>query len=68
MATGESGRALLLSTALAFAVFGSACAHRMGKQSAQGMMAGIRAQSSDDPSQQLSRVAAGRRTASSFAA
>lgn len=58
MATGESGRALLVFAALACAVFGSACAHRMGEQSAKGMAQALEEQS--DPNKQISRVAAGR--------
>lgn len=60
MATGESGRALVVFATLAFAVFGSACAHRMGKQSAKGVIESLNAQASADPNKQLSRVAAGR--------
>jgi hypothetical protein len=58
MATGESGRALLVVAALVVAVFGSACAQRFGKQSAKGMVAGLEGQT--DPNKQLMRVGATR--------
>jgi len=58
MAKGESGRALLVFAALAAAVFASACAHRMGEQSAKGMAQALEEQS--DPNKQLMRVGATR--------
>jgi hypothetical protein len=58
MATGESGRALVIFAAVVFAVSGSACAQRFGKQSAKGMVAGLEGQT--DPNKQLMRVGATR--------
>ena len=58
MATGGAGRALLPVAAVAAALLGSACAHRMGEQSAKGMAAALEGQS--DPNKQLMRVGATR--------
>jgi len=58
MAKGESGRALVMFAALAVAVFGSGCAHRMGEQGAKGMAQALEDQS--DPNKQLMRVGATR--------
>ena len=66
MAAGESGRALLFFAALACAVFASACAHRMGEQSAKGVAAAIEDQT--DPNRQLMRVGATRAVEGAVAA
>jgi hypothetical protein len=66
MATGESGRALLVFAVLVVAVFGSACAQRFGKQSAKGMVAGLEGQT--DPNKQLMRVGATRAVEGAVAA
>jgi hypothetical protein len=66
MATGESGRALLIFAALVVAVSGTGCAQRFGKQSAKGMVAGLEGQS--DPNKQLMRVGAHRAVEGAVAA
>ena len=68
MATGESGRALGLFAALSLAVFGAACAQRIGEQTAKGMVSGMKAHAGADPNQQVSRVAAGRAVEGAVAA